>query len=352
MRFLWIDSLWLLLIVPLLIGAYIYVLRRRKRSALRYASLMLVRDAIGPGQWLRRHLPAVLVVLALTSALLGLARPTAVLTLPNEHQTIVLAMDVSRSMRAMDIEPSRIAAAQNAVKAFVKDLPVNVRIGIVTFAGTAAVAQTPTENREELIAAVDRFQLQRQTAIGSGLLLALTVLLPDSGIDLEEVIFDSAFSRRSGGTPLASADRAARKDKDFKPVPPGSYTSGAIVLMSDGRRTTGPDPLKAAKMAAERGVRVHTIGFGTEGGGAADVDGMSIYMRFDEEALKAIAAITEAQYSHAGSADALHKVYKELTAKMVLERKETEVTAFFGAAAALFALAAATLSLLWFHRPA
>ncbi len=352
MRFLWIDSLWLLLTVPLLIGAYVYVLRRRKRSALRYASLLLVRDAIGPGQWVRRHLPALLVALALTCALLGLARPTAVLTLPNEHQTIVLAMDVSRSMRASDIEPSRIAAAQNAVKAFVKDLPPNVRIGIVTFAGTAAVAQTPTDNRDELTAAVDRFQLQRQTAIGSGLLLALTVLLPDSGIDLEEVVFDSAFSRRSGGTPLASADRQTRKDSDFKPVPPGSYTSGAIVLMSDGRRTTGPDPLKAAKMAAERGVRVHTIGFGTEGGGAADVDGMSIYMRFDEQALKAIAAITEGQYSHAGSADALHKVYKELTAKMVLERKETEVTAFFGAAAALFALVAATLSLLWFHRPA
>ena len=350
MRFLWSDSLWLLLSVPLLIGAYVHVLRRRKKSALRYASLMLVRGALGPGQWLRRHLPAVLVMLALTCALIGLGRPTAVLTLPNEHQTIVLAIDVSRSMRAMDIEPSRIAAAQNAVKAFVKDLPPNVRIGIVTFAGTAAVAQTPTDNRDELIAAVDRFQLQRQTAIGSGLLLALTVLLPDSGIDLEEVVFDAAFSRRLDGVPLNAQKMAPRRD--FKPVPPGSYTAGAVVLMSDGRRTTGPDPLKAAKMAAERGVRVHTIGFGSESGGMADVDGMSIYMRFDEAALKAIAAITEAQYSHASSADSLHKVYKELTAKMVLERKETEVTALFAAAAGLLALTAAVLSLLWFHRPA
>src|SRR5262245_28549856 len=143
MRFLWVDLLWLLLIVPLLIAAYVYALKRRKKLALRYASLLLVRDALGPGQWLRRHLPAVLVVLALTCALIGVGRPTAVLTLPNEHQTIVLAMDVSRSMRAMDIQPSRIEAAQNAVKAFVKELPPNVRIGIVTFAGTAAVAQTP-----------------------------------------------------------------------------------------------------------------------------------------------------------------------------------------------------------------
>jgi len=349
MRFLWSDSLWLLLIVPLLIGAYVFALARRKKAALRYASLLLVRDALGAEQWLRRHLPALLLLLALVVALLGLARPTATLTLPNEHQTIVLAMDVSRSMRATDIEPTRMGAAQKAVKDFVKDLPRNVRVGIVTFAGTAAIVQTPTENREELIAAVDRFQLQRQTAIGSGLLMALSLLLPDAGIDLEEDVFDSAFSRRrTGGTPLGAAERTARKD--FKPVPPGSYTTGAIVLLSDGRRTMGPDPLKAAKMAAEHGVRVHTIGFGTTGGGPADIDGMSIYMRFDEEALKAIAAITEGQYSHAGSAADLHKVYQALTAKMVLERRETEVTAFFGAAAALLALVAAILSLLWFHR--
>jgi Ca-activated chloride channel family protein len=268
--------------------------------------------------------------------------------LPNEHQTIVLAMDVSRSMRATDITPSRMVAAQNAVKEFVQDLPPNVRVGIVTFAGTAAVVQTPTHSREELIAAVDRFQLQRQTAIGSGLLMALSLLLPDSGIDLEEDVFDPSFSRRSAAAPLGGAAKPERKD--WKPVPPGSYNSGAIVLLSDGRRTTGPDPLKAAKMAAERGVRVHTIGFGTEGGGPADVDGMSIFMRFDETTLKAIASITEGEYSHAGSGADLHKVYKNLTTKLVLERAQTELTALFGAAAALFALLAAVLSLLWFHR--
>ncbi|MGH8662667.1 MAG: VWA domain-containing protein [Burkholderiales bacterium] len=350
MRFLWSDLLWLLLGVPLLIGAYVYALKRRKKAALRYASLMLVRDAVGPGQWLRRHLPAILLVLALTSALFGMARPIAVVTLPNEHQTIVLAMDVSRSMRAPDIPPTRLGAAQNAVRDFVRDLPPNVRVGIVTFAGTAAVVQTPTQNREDLLAAVDRFQLQRQTAIGSGLLMALALLLPDSGVDLEEDLFDSNFSRRSDAAPLGGAAKPAQKE--FKPVPPSSYTAGAIVLLSDGRRTTGPDPLKAAKMAADRGVRVHTIGFGTTAGGPVDFEGMSIFMRFDEETLKAIAAITEGAYSHAGSAADLHGVYKDLTTKMVLERRETELTAFFGAAAALLALFAATLSLLWFHRTA
>jgi Ca-activated chloride channel family protein len=350
MRFLWSDALWLLLALPLLIGAYVYVLRRRKKAAVRYASLMLVRDALGPGQWLRRHLPAALLLLALGCALVGVGRPVAVMTLPNSHQTIVLAMDVSRSMRAADIAPTRLGAAQNAVRDFVKELPPNVRVGIVTFAGTAAVVQTPTANRDDLIQAVDRFQLQRQTAIGSGLLMALALLLPEAGIDLEEDVFDSTFSRRAAGTPLGGAERAPQKA--FRPVPPGSYAAGAIVLLSDGRRTTGPDPLKAARMAADRGVRVHTIGFGTAAGGPVDFEGMSIFMRFDEETLKAIAAITEGEYTHAGSAADLHKVYKDLTSKLVLERRETELTAFFGAAAALLALIAAVLSLLWFHRTA
>jgi Ca-activated chloride channel homolog len=348
MRFLWSDLLWLLLIVPLLVGAYVYALRRRKKMALRYASLLLVRDAIGPAQWLRRHLPPLLLLLALTGALLGVARPTAVFTLPYEHQTVVLAMDVSRSMRATDMEPTRLGAAQNAVKAFVKELPPNVRVGIVAFAGSAAIVQTPTQNREELIAAVDRFQLQRQTAIGSGLLLALALLLPDAGIDVEADGFDGNSSVRSAEVPLGSAPRS--ETEKFKPVAPGSYTAGAIVLLSDGRRTTGPDPLKAAKMAAERGVRVHTIGFGSKEGGPVEFDDMTVYMRFDEEALKAIAGITEGEYSHAGSAADLHRAYKSLTARLVLERRETELTALFAAAAALFALVAAMLSLHWFHR--
>jgi Ca-activated chloride channel family protein len=348
MRFLWSDLLWLLLAIPILVAAYVYALRRRKKVALRYASLALVRDAIGPGQRLRRHVPALLLLLALACALLGVARPTAVITLPSEYQTIVLAVDVSRSMRATDMKPSRLEAAQAAVKNFVENLPPQVRVGIVTFAGTAEVVQTPTHNRDDLIAAVDRFQLQRRTATGSGLLAALSLLLPDSGVDLEAEVYDSAFSRRSGALRLDSTPESPRKD--LAPVPPGSYTAGAIVLLSDGRRTTGPDPLMAARMAAERGVRVHTVGFGTKEGGLVDFEDTVVFMRFDEQALKAIAGITEAEYFHAGSADDLQKVYRNLSTKLTLERRETELTAFFGAGAALFALISGMLSLLWFHR--
>lgn len=346
-RFLWSDLLWLMLIVPVLAGAYVHMLRRRKRATLRYASLMLVREAIAPGQWWRRHLPAILLGLGIACALLGAARPSVVLTLPNQHLTVVLAIDVSRSMRATDIEPSRIVAAQNAVKAFVKELPPTVRVGLVTFAGTAAVAQTPTQNRDDLLAAVGRFQLQRQTAIGSGLLAALSVLIPEADFALETEEFDW---RATPGTP--GAPRKLEPAADFKPVAPGSFASGVIVLMSDGRRTTGPDPLKVAKLAADRGVRVHTVGFGTQGGGPVDFEEGTIYMRFDEQALRSIAAVTEGQYSHAGSAGDLHKVYKDLTTRLVLERGETEITAFFAAAAALLALAAGALSVLWFPRTA
>ncbi len=346
MRFLWSELLLLLLILPVLAGIYVYILRQRKRVTLRYASLMLVREAVTPVHWLRRHLPAILLGLGITCALLGAARPSVVLTLPNEHQTVVLAIDVSRSMRATDIEPSRIVAAQNAVKAFVKELPPSVRVGIVTFAGNATIVQTPTQNREDLLAAIDRFQLQRQTAIGSGLLAALAVLMPEADFAQEGNEFDGHASL----APLGARKTDAAASAEFKPVAPGSFTSGVIVLMSDGRRTMGPDPLKVAKLAAERGVRVHTVGFGTKDGGPVDFDGMSVFMRFDEQALQAIAGVTEGQYAHAGSAGDLHKVYKNLTAKLVLERSETEVTAFFAAAAALFALMATMLSALWFHR--
>ena len=354
MRFQWPELLWLLLLVPALVAAYLYALRRKKKTAVRYASLMLVRDAIGPGQAIRRHLPPALILLAMIAAIFAMARPSATLTLPSEYMTLILAIDVSRSMQAADVAPNRITAAQAAVKAFIEELPRNVRMGIVTFAGTANVVQTPTENRDDLMNAVTRFQLQRATATGSGLLVSLAQLLPDAGIDLESAVFDSAFSRYGGGG--ASLDKPRKKKdeakKDFIPVPPGSYTSGAIILLSDGRRTTGPDPLEAAKLAADRGVRVYTVGFGTKEGGLIGGEEWSFYVRLDEETLKSVAAITGAEYFYAGTADDLRKVYQNLTLKIGLERKDTEIGALFSALTALLVVIAAVLSLLWFHRRA
>ena len=353
MRFLWPDSLWLLLVIPALVAAYLYALKRKK-AAVRYASLALIRDAIGPGQRWRRHVPPVLFLFGLLAAIVAMARPSAVFILPSQQQTIVLAIDVSRSMRATDVEPNRITAAQAAAKSFIEELPKNVRVGIVSFAGTAAVVQTPTESREDLAAAIDRFQLQRGTATGSGLLVSLALLLPNAGIDLESIVFDSAFSRWGGGGAPIDRTRKAEKTekKDFAAVAPGSYTSGVIILMSDGRRTTGPDPVQAAKMAADRGVRVYTVGFGTRDGATVDSDGWSFYARLDEDALKAVAHITDAEYFHAGTAADLRTVYLNLNSKLALEKKDTEMSALFSIVAALLAFVAGLLSLLWFHRPA
>jgi len=352
MRFLWPDLLWLLLFIPTLVAAYVHALRRRKKAAIRYASLLLVRSALAPGQGIRRHVPPALFLAAMTAAILAIARPTAVLLLPSESMTLVLAIDVSRSMRAEDVAPNRLGGAQTAAKFFIEELPRNIRIGIVSFAGTASAVQTPTENKEDMIAAIDRFELQRATATGNGLMLSLAMLFPDDGIDLEAAVFDGDFSGRGGGraAPIDRARKANAGKRDFKPVAPGSYASGAIILLSDGRRTTGVDPLVAARMAADRGVRVYTVGFGNREGALVGVEGWSFYAIPDEETLKAVAHMTGAEYFHAGNANDLRKIYQNLSAQFALERKETEVGALFSAAAALLVLGAVSLSLLWFHR--
>lgn len=349
MTFLWSDVLWLLLGVPVLVALYVLLLRRKKRAAIRYTSVGLVREAMGPWQRYRRHVPPLLFLLAIVAGIVASARPNAVITLPSEQRTIILAMDVSLSMRARDVEPSRLEAAQAAAKAFVMEQPSDVRIGIVSFAGTASVVQTPTRNRDDLIGAIDRFELQRHTAIGSGIIVSLAALFPDDGIELEPFLFRGASSR-DGGRGVA-IDRPGKPErKPFKPVPPGSHPSAAIILLTDGRATTGPNPVETAKMAAERGVRIYTVGFGTAAGGEVGFEGWSIYVRFDEETLKQIAEVTRGEYYYAGSADDLRKVYQNLNSSLVLERKETEISALFIAAAAVFAIAAALLSLLWFNR--
>jgi Ca-activated chloride channel family protein len=215
--------------------------------------------------------------------------------------------------------------------------------------------QPPTQNREDLVAAIDRFELQRHTAIGSGIIVSLATLFPEEGIDLEQHLFGYGFgsrdTRQKGKDKDKDGERKLKAEKkEVKPVPAGSYKSAAIILLTDGRRTTGPDPMDAARMAADHGVRVFTVGFGSNAGGSVDIDGMSIYMRFDEETLKGIAGITQAEYFHAASAQDLKKIYEGLNTKFALERKETEIGALFAAAAALLAVASAVLSLLWFNR--
>ena len=350
MTFLWPEMLWLLLAAPLLIAFYFWLLQRRKKNAIRYASVSLMKVALGPAHRLRRHLPPALFLLAVVVSVIAISRPSAVITLPSQQQTIMLAMDVSLSMGAKDVDPNRLTAAQLAAKSFVEEYPADTRIGIVAFGATASLVQSPTHNREDLLAAIDRFQLQRGTATGSALYVALATLFPDAGIDLESLVFKGGLTRQSA--PLVRPETKSAEKKEFKPVPPGSYTSAVIILLSDGRRTTGPDPLEAAKWAADRGVKVYTVGFGTKEGASIGFEGWSVYVRLDEETLKAIADTTRGEYFHAGTATDLKKVYQSLNARLVMERKETEVTFLFEAIAAGLLLAASVFSLLWFNRTA
>ncbi len=342
MKFIWPSALWLLLLLPLLVLAYRWLLARKRRSTVRLASIAVAKMALGAGPGWRRHVPPLLLLLALATLLVASARPTATITLPLAERTIILAMDVSGSMRAEDVKPNRLVASQVAAKAFVDNLPREVKVGVVSFAGTAAVVQAPTTSRDDVIAAIDRFQLQRGTATGSGIILSLATLFPDAGIEIQHVTGQRNFP----GKPLSPK----KEEKPFTPVEPGSYNSAAIIMLTDGQRTTGPDPLDAARMAAERGIRVYTVGIGTTNGEIIGFEGWSMRVRLDEETLKNISVLTHGEYFYAGTAEDLKKVYESLSSRMVVERKETEISALFAAAGALLAVLAAGLSVWWFGR--
>ena len=346
--FLWPQFLWLLLALPLLVVMYVWLLRRKKKMALRYASLSIVREAMGAGQTFRRHIPPLLFLLAMAAMLLAASRPFAVITLPSQQETIILAMDVSGSMRATDVQPNRLVASQNAAKAFLTELPRGVRVGIVAFAGTASVVQRPTLSREDLVAAIEKFQLQRGTAIGNGIVVSMAELFPDAGIDIASM---QAGRERQRGTSLDQPPQDGKDaKKPFTPVAPGSYTSAAIILLTDGQRTTGVDSLEAAKIAADRGVRIYTVGVGTVDGETIGFEGWSMRVKLDEETLKAIATRTQAEYFYAGTATDLKKVYETLSSRLTVEKKETEISGLLALGAALLALISASLSLLWFNR--
>jgi Ca-activated chloride channel homolog len=345
------GDLWLLLIVPLAVVYYLVLLRRRKKAAVRYGNFGLLKQAIGGGSRIRRHIPPALFLLALALMIIGIARPAAVMSVASHKSTVILCMDVSGSMRATDIKPSRIEAMQAAGKQFIQQQPRGVNIGIVAFAGAAFLVQPPTSDHTALDAAIDRFELQRRTAVGSGILTSLQALFPDEDFDINPFTargdyLDPAYNQfanrgRAIGTPAK---------KKPPPVEPGSDKSAVIILLTDGATNTGPDPIEAARDAANHGVRVYTVGFGTPNGAIVGFGGWEMRAQLDEESLKRIADITRAQYYRAGSQQDLEAVYKLLSKSVVVETKETEITSYFAAAAAAVALVSAGLSLLWFSR--
>jgi len=340
MSFLWPHYLWTLLALPLLPVAYLWLLRRRRKEAVRYSNVSVARAAAKGRNW-RRHVPPTLFLLALAVLAFAAARPVARVPLPWARSSVLLAIDVSLSMRVNDVKPTRMAAAQEAAKGFLRDLPKHVEVGLVTFAGSSQVAQRATLDREALVAAIDGFQMQVGTAIGNAIVLCLSELFPDQGIDVGEL----TFGRRRGRS-LDDKDKPPRKE--VTPVAPGSYAPAAIILLSDGRRTTGIDTLEAAKMAADRGVRIYVVGLGSADGTSAE--SLPIYMQLDEPTLREVARMTGGEYHRAGTAESLRDVYAQLGSHMQVVSRETELTGLFALVAALLMAAAGALSVAWFRR--
>jgi len=328
--------LWAFLVVPVYVIVYVLMQRRRQRYALRYASLSLVKDAVGRGPGIRRHIPPVLFLVGLATMVLAMARPVATVMLPSQEGTVILTVDVSGSMRADDLKPSRIEAAKAAARAFVQDQPRNVRIGVVSFSTTASVVQAPTTDREEVLAAIDRLVPQRSTAIGSGILTSLSAISEQPGATATPSPYDALTAPEPTPTP--------------EPVPRGTYAPAVIVLLSDGASNTGPPPLDAAQQAADRGVRIYTVGVGDPNGVILRLGGMSARVRLDEATLKRIAQETDGTYFKADNETNLQEIYKSLSTQLVFKSDQTELTAGVTAVAAVLMVAAGALSLLWFSR--
>jgi Ca-activated chloride channel family protein len=352
MDLLWRGILLLLGLVPLLILIYIWGLRRRK-VAVRYSSLSLVKAAIPRFSRLRRHLPFALFLTAIVSLIIAFGRPVAVVAVPSNQTTIILAMDVSGSMCSGDIRPNRLQAAQAAAISFIQGQQAHTRIGIVAFSGFAEIIQTPTTDQGALEAAIDSLLTGRWTAIGSAILKSVDAI---SEIDANVWPSVDAYS------PTVQPS----------PVPSGAYAPSIIVLLTDGASNTGPTPLEAAQQAADRGVRVYTIGYGTPfggefvecgprfrgnepfggGGGFGGPGGGGRFRRgIDEETLQRVAEMTGGIYYSAESGGELQNVFQNLPTNIIFRHEVTEISVVFTAIGALLAVIAIALSILWHPLP-
>jgi Ca-activated chloride channel homolog len=348
MNLIWPWFLILLTLIPILIGVYIWMLRR-KRYTVRYSSLSIVREALPRYSQIRRHLPFALFLLALASLVLALGRPVSLVTVPTDQTTIILALDVSGSMRARDIEPSRLEAAQSAALSFIEKQKSSIQIGIVAFSGFGELVQPPTRNQDELKAAIMNLTTGRRTAIGSGILKSIDAI---AEIDKN----------------VAPSDNDLSNSTPIPPVPTGAFAPDIIVLLTDGVSNAGVLPLDAAKQAADRGVRIYTIGYGTSNGiipftgsspsqggdplgGNNPSFGAGFRTGIDETVLKKVADLTGGTYYSASTAGELHNVFQKLPTYLIMKHDTIEISVFFVAAGALLAALAVGLSLLWHPLP-
>ena len=333
MSFIWPALLWSLVTIPLLVLLYLRMQKRRSQYAVRYGSLGLVQQASGRGVGSRRHIPAILFLLGLTILFVALARPQMVLGLPKVEGSVILAFDVSGSMSAEDFEPTRLEAAKIVAKDFVARQPSTVQVGIVAFSESGFSVELPSNDQAAILASIDRLKPQRGTSLASGIIVSLNTIATLTGQD-----------------PILSADQ--QSDVPTPEPKPVAENSAVIVLLTDGENNVNPDPLAAAQLAADRGVRIHTIAVGSVEGVTLEVNGFTVHTKVDEATLQQIAGLTEGQYFNAETEEDLETIYKNIEPHLVIEQDETEVTAVFAGLSILILLIGGMLSLLWFsHVP-
>ena len=340
MSFIWSSLLILLLCVPLL--AYLYVrLQRRRRAALaQFGSLGTLRDSSGQGASRLGQLPAFLFLSGTTILILSLARPQATLSLPKREGTVILTFDVSGSMSADDIEPTRMEAAKAAARDFVQHQPGNIRLGMVAFSDGGITVQAPTNNREETIAAIERLVPRRGTSIGNGILVALNTIAVDAG----DEGFLSTNNLPNPSQPLPGSAPQTNQ------ILQGWYPSAVIVLLTDGENNQEPDPVVVTDLAVDLGVRIYTIGIGSPEGTTITVDGFTVFSQLNESVLQSIAETSGGEYYSAASEEELRKIYSDIEPLLTIKKEEIEITSIFSGAGMILFLIGGLVSLIWFGR--
>lgn len=308
----------LLVLLPVLFVLYILRQRRPRPFPLRYASAELARET-KPGRGWRRHIPPVLFLACLAALLMGLMQPAVMVREPSDEAIVILTLDVSASMWANDMLPSRMEAAKSAAQLFVNELPAKMRVGVVSFSETSYLNQVPTTNREQVLKAIAKLNPRSGTAIGHGLSMAL----------------DALYGSMGGELPRLKS---------------GEYAPAVIVLLTDGENTDGPSPFEVIGEAADRGVRVYTIGVGKPESSTLRIGASSIQARLDESTLKELARVTQAKYYNAATEKDLRAVYQNLTTQLITRLQPQDITFIFITAGFFFGVLALAFSLIWSNR--
>jgi Ca-activated chloride channel family protein len=334
MSFIWPPMLLALVLIPIGLWLYRVIDGRRRLRLATYGGARSEPAATPRLARMRGRVPAALLLAGLVVMTVGLARPQAVVSLPRTEGMVILAFDVSASMSATDLAPTRMEAAKAAARDFVAKEPTSVSIGVVAFSDSGVSVQTPTNDQASVLAAIDRLAPQKGTSVAQGILASLNVIaVAEAG---PWVDYYTLATPAPTPTPT--------------PVPAGTHAPAVIVLLTDGENNESPDPAAAAQTAADRGVRIHTVGIGSAAGTNVNLNGFLVHTQLDEATLQQISQITGGTYYSATDAQQLLAIYDNLDTQVILQPEMTELTAIFAGIGGLMLAAAAVTSLLWLGR--